>query len=332
MKSLLLFLTICSGIYAQENLPIIKSSSEKVDIRVGEDYFSKGGWHLNPNAKPDVFSIGSKWNYTAKKVSFITNLDSISFNVKPNTKYDFVILLNENQPCHIQIVTSANPYFMQNKVLISIIIFLLIIGLILYRKRNSLPLKTMISLGLIIPILFWAITIIAGNIHGNYTHYKNVISELGAIGTKSEIFTSSAFVLLSILCFLFSIGFYISSKKLKLSIIPSILTFSMPIAILWAGIFPLKNEFHNFTGPLPLFMILGAILTFVLWRKNERLKKLRILSLISFIIMLFLFLRFIEPFGYEFEGLVQRFFYLGWSIWYISISAFLLKRLNSHHS
>jgi hypothetical membrane protein len=195
-----------------------------------------------------------------------------------------------------------------------------------------LPVKKLISLGLIIPILFWATTIIASTIHGNYTHYKNVISELGAIGTKSEIFTSSAFVVISILCFLFSIGFYISSKKLKLSVIPAILTFSMPMAFLWAGIFPLRNEFHNFTGPLPLFLILGAFLTLVLWRKHEKFKKLRTWSLISFLIMLLLFLRFIQPFGFEFEGLVQRFFYLGWSIWYISISVYLLKGLDSNHS
>ena len=332
MKLFLLLLTLSSGINAQENLPTIKSSSEKVDIRVGNDYFSKGGWHLNPNAKPDVFSIGSKWNYTSKKVSFITDLDSISFNVQPNTKHDFVILLNEKQSCYIQIEASANPYFMQNKVIIPLAIFFLIIGLSLYIKWNSLPIKKLIRIGIIIPVLFWLTTIISGIIHGNYIHYKNVISELGAIGTKSEIFTSSSFVIISILSLLFSTGFYISSKKLKLSVIPAILTFSMPIAFLWAGIFPLRNEFHNLTGPLPLFLIFGALLTFILWRKHQIFKKLRILSLASFFIMLLLLLRFIEPFGLEFEGLVQRFFYLGWSIWFISISIFILRRLESDYS
>ncbi len=328
MKSLVLALLFCSGFYAQENLPVIKSSTGRVDIRVGDEFYSKGGWYLNPTANPDVFSMGSKWNYTSKKVSFITDLDAISFDVQPNKKYDFIILLNESQPCHIQIATSANPYFMQLKVIVPILFLLFFMGAILYRKWQSLPIDKLIRLGLIIPLLFWAVTIIAGTIHGNYQHHKNVISELGAIGTKSEIFTSSAFVVISILCYLFSIGFYIASKKLKLSVIPAMLSFSMPITFIWVAIFPLRNEFHNVTGALPLLLILGAFLSFVLWRKHEKLKKLRTWSLVGFGVMLLILLRFIDPLGHEFEGLVQRFFYLGWSIWYITIAIFLHKRLD----
>lgn len=324
MKLYLLLFCLCINAHSQEDLPTIKSTSSEVDIRVGKDYFAKGGWHLDPGADPDVFSIGSKWIYKSKKVSFITDIDSISFNVKPNSNYDFVILLNGNQPCHIQIVTSANPYFMQTKVVIPIIIFFLALGSIIYLKRHSLPVKLFLRLGLIIPLLFWITTLIGGKIHGNYIHYINVISELGSISSKSEIFVSSAFVFLAILCFLFSIGFYSVSKKLGISVIPAILSFSMPITFLWAAIFPLKNEFHSLTGPLPLLVILAALLASILWRKH---KNLRILSMISFIIMLLIFFRFIRPFGFDYEGLVQRFFYLGWSVWFISISLLMNKRL-----
>lgn len=325
MKLYLLLFCLCINAHSQEDLPTIKSTSSEVDIRVGEDYFAKGGWHLDPGADPDVFSIGSKWNYKSKKVSFITDIDSISFNVKPNSNYDFVILLNGNQPCHIQIVTSANPYFMQSNIVIPIIIFFLALGLTIYFNRHSLPLKLFLRLGLIIPLLFWITTLIGGKIHGNYVHYKDVISELGSIGSKSEIFTSSVFVFLAILCFLFSIGFYTVSKKLGISVIPAILSFSMPVTFLWAAIFPLKNEFHSLTGPLPLFIFLAAFLASILWRKH---KKLRILSLISFIIMLLILFRFIRPFGFDYEGLVQRFFYLGWSVWTIAIGIFIPKELS----
>ena len=91
-------LILCFGfivhVTAQNTLPSIKATSSKVDIRVGDDYFLKGGWQLEPNKKPDIFSIGSKWLYDAKKVSFITDVDSLSFNVQPGHKYDFVIMLN----------------------------------------------------------------------------------------------------------------------------------------------------------------------------------------------------------------------------------------------
>ena len=74
-------LLIGMAIFGQDSLPVIKATSEKVDIRVGDEYFAKGGWALDPNKKPDVFSIGSKWIYETKKVTFTTNIDSISFNV-----------------------------------------------------------------------------------------------------------------------------------------------------------------------------------------------------------------------------------------------------------
>lgn len=88
-------------------------------------------------------------------------------------------------------------------------------------------------------------TFLSGAIHCNYNHFKNVKSELGSIGSKSEIFTSLAFMILSILCILFSIGIYRASRHFKLSIAPAILSFSMPITIIWAGMFTLGNEFHS---------------------------------------------------------------------------------------
>jgi hypothetical protein len=37
--------------------------------------------------------------------------------------------------------------------------------------------------------------------------------------------------------------------------------------------------------------------------------------------------RFIKPFGIEYEGLVQRFFYTGWTIWTIATSYYLSKEV-----
>jgi hypothetical protein len=87
-KVFLLFLLyfLSQGIFAQDNLPTINATSANVDIRVGDDYFAKGGWILDSSKKPDIFSIGSKWLYETKQVTFTTDIDSISFNVKPNGK------------------------------------------------------------------------------------------------------------------------------------------------------------------------------------------------------------------------------------------------------
>lgn len=311
--------------FSQENLPSIKASALKVDIRVDDDYFVKGGWTLDPAKKPDIFSIGSKWLYEFKKVTFITDIDSISVNIQPGSKYDFIILLNEKTPCHIQIATFPNPVFMNKKIAIPLLSGFLILLLLLYTYRNRVSTKKLLYSGYLAPVLFWSLTFISGNIHGSYNHFKNVISELGAIGTKSEIFTSSALMLLAAFCILFSVGLYRASKQYQLSPVPALLSFCMPLTMTWAGIFTLGNELHGLTGPLPFLLIVGFLLAYLLWKRNKRFTELSIISLLCFLISALILLRLIKPFGHEYEGLIQRFFYLAWSIWTISIAYYLSK-------
>ncbi|MCC6727298.1 MAG: DUF998 domain-containing protein, partial [Saprospiraceae bacterium] len=270
-KSFLLFLLCLVGlnIFAQKNLPTIKATSTTVDIRVGDDYFVKGGWVLDASKNPDIFSIGSKWLYETKKVSFITDIDSISFDVKPSSTYDFMILLNEKEPCYIQIVTLGNPIFMNPTILISVLLGLIIVFILAYLNWDKFSTERLLYFGFAAPILFWLMTFLSGAIHGNYNHFKNVISELGAIGTKSEIVTSLLLIVLAVICTFFSIGFYRASKKFRLSTIPAILSFGMPITMIWASIFSLGNEFHSLTGPLPFLIILGCLLSYLLWRRNK---------------------------------------------------------------
>ena len=324
----LLLLLICSrAVFAQEKLPVIKAKSLNVDIRVDDDYFIKGGWTLDPTKKPDIFSIGSKWMYQTKKVTFTTDIDSITVSIPPNSKYNFIILLSEKTPCYIQIATLANPIFMNRKIVMPLLLVLIIFCILLFLYRNRIDPRKLLYCGYAAPLLFWCMTFLSGAIHGNYNHFKNVISELGAIGTKSEIFTSTALMILAVLCILFSTGFYRASQKCGLSVIPAILSFSMPVTMIWAGIFTLGNEFHGLTGPLPFLIIFAFLLTWLLWKKNKQFSALINISLISFSVSTLILLRFIEPFGYVYEGLIQRFFYLAWTIWTISLAWYLSKKL-----
>ncbi|MGC1392297.1 MAG: transglutaminase domain-containing protein [Bacteroidales bacterium] len=90
---------------AQENLPVIKATSKKVDIRDG-DNFKKGDWNITPDLKPDVYTTSSK----RKIVTFYTDIDSISFRIKPNKKYNFIILLNGKDSAYTQIKYEHNKY------------------------------------------------------------------------------------------------------------------------------------------------------------------------------------------------------------------------------
>ena len=80
--------------------------------------------------------------------------------------------------------------------------------------------KRLIYSGFLIPILFWTTTVICGFIIGEYDHTANMVSELGAIGTKSQYLFTVGLVLSSIFSVLFIIGLYKTCKQIGLNTIP----------------------------------------------------------------------------------------------------------------
>lgn len=93
-------------IYAQQNIPIIKSTSKKIDIRDGEN-LKKQNWTISPELNPDVYETSS----LGKKVTFITDIDSITVEINKETKFDFIILLNNSKKAYTQVV--YKPSYLQ---------------------------------------------------------------------------------------------------------------------------------------------------------------------------------------------------------------------------
>lgn len=86
----------CSLFAQNEQLPVIKSNSVKIDIKF-DDVLREQYWTIMPELELDVLKT------SAKKVTFYTDIDSISFAVNPQEKYDFIILLNEKDSARTQI-------------------------------------------------------------------------------------------------------------------------------------------------------------------------------------------------------------------------------------
>lgn len=84
--------------------PTIKANSTSVDIRDGEN-FRKDAWTIVPEAKPDVYEVIGK----SRRVTFYTDVDSISYVVNPNDVIDFNILLNGKDTAWTQI-KCREPY------------------------------------------------------------------------------------------------------------------------------------------------------------------------------------------------------------------------------
>lgn len=96
-------LLLTQSIFAQSKLPVIKATSKKVAINDG-GYFDKDAWSLSPGARPDIYTADrtrkTKW------VTFYTDIDSIKVKVKPGTRFNFVILLNDKDSCYTQIASA----------------------------------------------------------------------------------------------------------------------------------------------------------------------------------------------------------------------------------
>lgn len=90
--TLVLVFTSAKAQQRYKGLPVIKAKAAVADYRVGSNLV-KGMWGIDPTVSPDVMKIpvhGSK-----EKVTFITDQDSISFNVKAGKSYQFYVNLSD---------------------------------------------------------------------------------------------------------------------------------------------------------------------------------------------------------------------------------------------
>lgn len=107
LSTLLLPLTILTTAFAQQQLPIIRSKSNTVSIRDGNQ-FMKDTWTLSPEVKPDTYF--SAFPRKTSTVSFITDIDSISFNTAYDQTYDFIILRGQDS-CYTRIAAKYSGVY-----------------------------------------------------------------------------------------------------------------------------------------------------------------------------------------------------------------------------
>jgi hypothetical protein len=102
MQLLFAFLFVSPLTFSQGIIPIIKANSKNVSVLDGEHY-RKNWWYIMPEKKPDFYEVENRKK--AHRVTFYTDIDTISFDVKYNETYDFIILLNGKDSCLTRITT-----------------------------------------------------------------------------------------------------------------------------------------------------------------------------------------------------------------------------------
>jgi len=102
----------------REGLPIINANSTLVDIR-DDNVLREKVWRIVPEEELDIYTT------SAKRVTFYTDIDSISFKINPKIgTYDFIILLNgkdsartqiKYQPARLEMLKGAKEYKYSDK-------------------------------------------------------------------------------------------------------------------------------------------------------------------------------------------------------------------------
>ena len=175
--------------------------------------------------------------------------------------------------------------------------------------------KLLLYLGFLIPIVFFGTTIIAGFMQGNYNHLSRLVSELGAIGTSSQYVFMAGLLACSALSVLFMVGLFRRCRAAGLNAWPVILILTYSFSIAGAALFPLPLRLHGILGSPSILLLLSPMLSLALWRRGEP-RHIVSMSVASLLVMSLGLLALLPDILPDYPGLKQRFFHLGWSLWF----------------
>jgi len=168
---------------------------------------------------------------------------------------------------------------------------------------------------------------ICGFIQGDYNHFTRMVSELGTIGTKSQYLFTAGLVLCSALSIVFVIGLFRSCKVSGISVIPIIIILSFSVSIAGAGIFPLPLRLHQIMGIPSILLIFSPLMSLFLWNKKGQLSNFNLMTITSLVIMSLGFLVYMPEILTSYHGLKQRFFHIGWSVWFFYLNYSFIRLL-----
>ena len=192
-----------------------------------------------------------------------------------------------------------------------------------------MKMSRLLALGSVIPVIFWGTLTVCGYVMGDYNHLTRLVSELGAIGTRTQYMFTAGLLACAVLSVLFVVGMWQECRKREMSAIPALIIISFSLSIGGAAIFPLPLRMHLLAGLPSILLILSPLAALVLWRGDESPAGLRLWAIMSLAVILLGFLAFMPDVLGAFPGLKQRFFHLGWSLWFIGLSRAFLRLMKN---
>ncbi len=188
-----------------------------------------------------------------------------------------------------------------------------------------MKIRHLLALGSVIPVIFWGMLTVCGYVMGDYNHLTRLVSELGAIGTRTQYMFTAGLLACAILSVLFVIGLCGECEKREISMIPALIILSFSFSIGGAAIFPLPLRLHLWAGMPSIVLFLSPLAALALWRKEKAPGDMRLWAIVSLALMLLGFLAFMPDVLGVYPGLKQRFFHVGWSLWFIGLGRVFIR-------
>jgi hypothetical membrane protein len=205
---------------------------------------------------------------------------------------------------------------------------------LLHGKSSSqyapININRLLYCGMFIPLVFWATSLICGLVLGDYNHFSRMVSELGTLGTPSQFLFTLGLLTCSSLSVLFVLGLRTMCQHLKLNALPVWLILSYSFSIAGAGLFPLPLRLHGILGMPSILLVLSPLAALVLWQRGNSRTTLMVMASLGLVLMSLGFLAFVPSVFSSFPGLKQRFFHLGWSIWFMYLSVSFMRTMEGH--
>ncbi len=194
-------------------------------------------------------------------------------------------------------------------------------------KTRTQSAIALLSLGYVIPVVFWGTTVICGLVLGSYNHARRLVSELGALGTPTQFVFSIGLLPASVLSVLFIIALVQRCNIHRISKAPVLFLLTFTVSIGGAALFPLPLQAHLYFGLPSVLLFLSPLLCLILWRGSAVIAGLRTYAIVGLCVMSLGFLAFVPEFLPDLSGLKQRLFHVGWSVWFIGLSRGFIARV-----
>lgn len=176
------------------------------------------------------------------------------------------------------------------------------------------------ALGGFVSVAFWATLVLCGFIYGEYDHLRRLVSELGAIGAPSQYWFMAGLLACAALSVFFVIGLARACRARGISPLPAWVLLAFSASLAGAALFPLPMRLHLWMGLPSVLTILSPLGALLLWRWDRRPAGVAPLALAVLVLFLLGATAFRPEIMSSLPGLKQRFFHLGWSLWFVGLS------------